>query len=223
MRQNGGLQTAPPAVREGDEAAIVAELVAGDEILDCGCGTGRIGRAIRRPGRRVLGMELSPDAARAAREAYHRVVLGSITDPTTWNQFGDVAFDGILFVHVLEHLLDPVSALRTAIDRLRPGGVITVVLPNVANWRVRYSLLRGRWDYRDEGIMDRTHVRFYTYETASELLDAAGLSVRTALLYAAPAAGNPIRRTVVRAARRVDPLLFAHSLLFNCSVADGHP
>jgi SAM-dependent methyltransferase len=209
------------AVREGDEARVVAELVAGDDVLDCGCGTGRIARAIRRPGRRVWGVELSPDAARSAHEVCDRVVVGSITDSATWNLLGDVTFDSILFIHVLEHILDPALALRSAAGRLRPGGSITIGLPNVANWRVRYNLLRGRWDYQDEGFMDRTHVRFYTYRTAIELLASAGLIIRTALLFAAPASGNRIRRTAVRAARRIDPVLFAHSFLFSCSVADS--
>lgn len=202
------------ALYEGDEATAVAEFTGQGRILDCGCGTGRIAQAVRPTAQYVCGIELSPASAAAAEVACDRVLVGSVTDPAVWEQFAEETFDTVLFIHVLEHLTSPEAAIRLAVRRLRSNGRVIVALPNVANWRVRWNLLRGRWDYLDEGIMDRTHVRFYTFKTATELLAGCGLVVRTARVYFSPAAGWAGRRWLVRTARRIAPLLFAHSFLF---------
>ena len=85
------------------------------------------------------------------------------------------AYDAILFLDVLEHLRDPDGVLRAARDWLRPGGRVLCSLPNVAHWRVRLALARGRFDYTENGLMDATHLRWFTRRTARELLTRAGL------------------------------------------------
>jgi hypothetical protein len=82
-------------------------------------------------------------------------------------------YDALLFLDVLEHLADPWSILQGSHALLRDGGHAYVSVPNVAHWTVRKELLLGRWEYRDNGLMDRTHLRFFTLESARELMESA--------------------------------------------------
>ena len=133
------------SIHEGLEDQAVAEAVGpARRVLDCGCGSGRIARRLE--GREVDGIELSASAAEAARTACRRVITGSVTDPAAWQALGERRYDAIVFCHVLEHLTDPLAALEHARRHLASNGRIVVVLPNVATWRMRWHLLRGRWD-----------------------------------------------------------------------------
>jgi SAM-dependent methyltransferase len=86
-------------------------------------------------------------------------------------------FDAIIYGDVLEHLSDPLSALLAVNPSLAPGGLVVVSVPNVAHLWVRLALLGGRFDYTDRGILDRTHLRFFTRRTLLALLAEAGLAV----------------------------------------------
>jgi SAM-dependent methyltransferase len=86
-------------------------------------------------------------------------------------------FDAIVYGDVLEHLSDPRAVLQALDQTLTPGGTVIVSVPNVAHLWVRLSLLAGRFDYADRGILDRTHLRFFTRRTLLELLRDAGLAV----------------------------------------------
>ena len=86
-------------------------------------------------------------------------------------------YDVVLFGDTLEHLPDPGAVLARLRSRLKPGGALVVSLPNVANWAIRLSLLAGRFRYTDRGILDRTHLRFFTRRTLIELLEGAGFRV----------------------------------------------
>jgi hypothetical protein len=79
---------------------------------------------------------------------------------------------------------------------------------------MRWHLLAGRWDYADEGILDRTHVKFYTLKTARELLVSAGLRVRTETLLVSPPGGKALRRFLVRRVRSLSDAATAQSFLF---------
>ena len=83
----------------------------------------------------------------------------------------------VTFGDVLEHLRDPLAVLRMAVAKLKPTGFIVTSLPNVAHGDVRLSLLRGAFEYRDTGLLDRTHMRFFTLQSVRELLGEAGLVV----------------------------------------------
>jgi hypothetical protein len=78
---------------------------------------------------------------------------------------------------VLEHLIEPAAVLAHFRSYLRPGGRVLVSVPNVAHARVRLDLARGRFDYRDYGVLDRTHLHFYTFSSAQELMRTAGYDV----------------------------------------------
>jgi SAM-dependent methyltransferase len=84
-------------------------------------------------------------------------------------------FDVIIFADVLEHLAWPIGVLREYLKLLKDDGSVIVSLPNVGLWSVRFSLMFGRFRYEDSGVLDRTHLRFFTRRSATEMLDAAGL------------------------------------------------
>ena len=83
----------------------------------------------------------------------------------------------IVFGDVLEHLLDPATVLTSSLELLRPGGSIVISIPNVAHGAVRLALLQGRWNYTDTGLLDKTHIRFFTLTPCSRCWSRPGLSV----------------------------------------------
>lgn len=145
-------------------------------VLDVGCAAGDTARALAARGCRVSGIDADP-AAEAARETFDELVVADLDrDPLT-EHFKAESFDAVVFGDVLEHLLDPGAALHDAVSLLRPGGRIVVSVPNVAHGAVRLALLAGRWDYTDTGLLDRTHLRFFTFDTICDLLENAGLVI----------------------------------------------
>ena len=86
-------------------------------------------------------------------------------------------FDRVLLLDVLEHLRNPEQILRQSHEVLKPDGLLIVSLPNIANIHVRLMLLFGRFDYAERGIMDKTHLRFFTRKTARRMLESNGYSI----------------------------------------------
>jgi 2-polyprenyl-3-methyl-5-hydroxy-6-metoxy-1,4-benzoquinol methylase len=146
-------------------------------VLEIGCASGYVTRALVAQGNTVVGVEIDPEAAKTAAEHAERVVVGDLDDMDLDVELGGDRFDVVVLGDVLEHLRDPLPVLRSARRLLVPKGFIVVSLPNIAHVDVRLMLLSGRWDYRDLGLMDRTHLRFFTRASARELLADAGLSV----------------------------------------------
>jgi len=146
-------------------------------VLEVGCATGYFTKALTEYGCKVVGVEIDPDAAKLAEQWAERVVVGNIDDPERWEELDEEAFDVITFGDVLEHLRDPLAALRNAVGKLKPGGFIVTSVPNVAHGDLRLSLLRGSFQYRDTGLLDRTHIRFFTLASIRQLLHEAGLVV----------------------------------------------
>src|SRR5438034_10371711 len=154
---------------------IVSRLRPGERVLDVGCGSGEIARLMREKDCTVIGLELDSEKAAKAGTYCEQVFVGDIeTMPLA---FEPESFDVFVLSNILEHLRDPVATLRRLVPLLRPTGRILVDLPNVAHWDVRLRLLRGRWDYEDAGILDRTHLRFYTRKTAREMLRETGFEI----------------------------------------------
>lgn len=146
-------------------------------ILDVGTAVGYLGEALRDLGfRSVTGLERDPAWSGQARQRYADFTVSDLErEALPWPPN---SFDAILCADVLEHLVDPGAALRKLKGVLHPKGWLLVSLPNVAHWSVRFSLLAGRFDYSDCGILDRTHLRFFTRKTAAALLQGQGFLVR---------------------------------------------
>ncbi len=139
--------------------------------------SGYFASVLVRAGLRVDGHELDPAVAERARQVCENVYVGDLStfDPDEL----DGTYEVLLFGDTLEHLPDPPAVLRRLRTRLSPGGALIISVPNVANWLVRLQLLVGRFNYTDRGIMDRTHLRFYTVRTVTEMLVDAGFRVES--------------------------------------------
>jgi len=155
----------------------VAALVPAEcrRVLDVGCGTGALGRLLQERGHRVAGIELAAEMAEQARAHLDEVLTADVE--ASGFPFAAESFDAILFADVLEHLVDPWRVLREAVKVLAPGGVVVASIPNVQNIDVIRRLLRGRWEYRERGITDFGHLRFFTLHTIRGLLAQAGLDL----------------------------------------------
>jgi methionine biosynthesis protein MetW len=143
----------------------------GSRVLDIGCATGYLARALsERKGCRVVGLEIDAEAARGAASACERLIAGDVEDPAILAQAGD-GFDAIIMADLLEHLRQPEEMLRRVRGLLAPGGALLLSVPNVAHFTVRKHLLLGRFERTDRGILDRSHLHFFTLSSLRRLLE----------------------------------------------------
>ena len=150
-------------------------------VLDVGCGQGALAGEIAVRGYEVWGIEQDEFAVGRAAKRIDRVIQADLTDQgAVESDIGSKKFDQIVFSDVLEHVYDPLTVLRSYIGYLKPDGQVLISLPNVVNWHTRLAILFGRFNYQDSGVMDRTHIRFFTFRTARQMVQAAGLSVQRA-------------------------------------------
>ncbi len=152
---------------------------AADRLLDIGCGEGATAAYLKKQGlcRWAAGVESFPEAARIAASRLDRLVEGDVEAMDLPFDAGSI--DLILCLDVLEHLVDPWATLRKVAALLAPGGTLVASIPNVRSLKVLGPLVfLGRWDYREEGILDRTHLRFFTRASAVRLIESAGLTIR---------------------------------------------
>ena len=181
---SSGLVPAPPAALRYEHASLdpddvglkLAELIVPQSrVLDVGCGTGVITELIRRlRAVSIVGLEPDPARARRAQTRGLEVHEGFLTGEFI-RQHGP--FDCIVFADVLEHLPNPAAVVLLAKQGLKPGGSIVLSVPNVAHWFVRGGLLWGRFDYEDSGIMDATHLRWFTRRTIREFVERLGFEI----------------------------------------------
>jgi 2-polyprenyl-3-methyl-5-hydroxy-6-metoxy-1,4-benzoquinol methylase len=145
-------------------------------ILDLGCSTGALGAALKkRNGAFVLGVEIDPGYARLATQRLDRVVTEDAEAFLRKGLQGE-SFDCLIGADVFEHLVDPWDAMSRATTFLSPGATVVVSLPNVLHWPSILRVVReGRWPRDDEGIFDRTHLRWFTATDAIDLVERAGL------------------------------------------------
>lgn len=150
-------------------------------VLDVGCGAGALGAALREErGIEVMGLELAPDAAARARERLGAVVEANL-DELEELPFERGGFDAMVFGDVLEHLRDPHRLLRTLRPWLADDGALVCSIPNVGHWSVVLPLLaEDRWPYADAGLLDRTHVHFFTLTEAELMLRECGFALESA-------------------------------------------
>ncbi|HMC07946.1 MAG TPA: methyltransferase domain-containing protein [Actinomycetota bacterium] len=211
--------TEADAPRPGDAHDLVlGQVPRGSRVLELGCATGYLSRWMGEAGATVVGIEIDADSAKLAEQWCERVIVGSLEGAEVWEEAGS-GYDVVLAAAVIEHLRDPLEALRRCRQALAPGGRIIVNLPNVAHWQERLLHLRGRFDYEDYGIRDRTHLKFFTYHTALDLFRRGGLEV---LGFAA--ARGPVLMPVVVLGKLWPggrawlegsfPNLFAHEMVF---------
>lgn len=145
-------------------------------VLEFGCGAGALGGALKRQGRAeyVCGVERHPEAAERAKSRLDRVLAIDIERARLDD---DLPFDTLVLADVLEHLQDPWGTLFTARRYLKEGGLVVASLPNIAHYKVIRKLLRHVWRYEPGGILDRTHLRFFTRKSIEDLFLNAGFRI----------------------------------------------
>lgn len=146
-----------------------------NHVLDVGCGGGALAEAIQQRGYRVWGIEVHPEAVTRATQRGTTVFPADLTDiAAVKREIGDQQFDHLVFSDVLEHLYDPYSVFREYLRFVKPGGRIYISVPNATVWTNRFAWFFGQFNYADTGVMDRTHIRFFTFKTAKALVNCAG-------------------------------------------------
>ena len=157
-------------------------------VVEIGCGTGGLGAAFksRHPSCRLYGVELHAASAAIAAERLDMVLCGNVD--TLDLSFLQNQVDCLVYGDVLEHLIDPWAVLTRHRGLLAPRGRVVASIPNVQHWSLLDHLLRGGWTYGDHGILDDTHLRFFTLGSIHALFDRANLAIDSTIgLLASPA------------------------------------
>lgn len=158
--------------------ARIVRLVGHDRrVLELGPATGYMSRVLVEHGCTVVGIEIDPEMAAEAARYCERVVVGDLDHLDLDLELGRERFDVVVAADVLEHLKDPLGALRRLRGFLEPGGFFVISLPNIAHGSVRLALLEGHFDYQKLGLLDETHLRFFTRDSIARMLDEAELGV----------------------------------------------
>lgn len=190
-----------------------------ERVLEVGCGAGGTLRWIKQrfPSARTIGIEINSSLANALSANVDEVHIVDGGIPPSGIELVDV----ILFLDVLEHFADPSAVLLQYIQLLKTGGTVIISMPNVAHYSISFPLLfRRKFDYQEAGIMDRTHLHFFTDRSMVEMLNSVGLRVSEAIMN-----GPSDGRTKVF--NRLTLGRFCHYLtkqyVMRCEVMNGQP
>jgi 2-polyprenyl-3-methyl-5-hydroxy-6-metoxy-1,4-benzoquinol methylase len=201
----------------------IRALPSGLRLLDLGAAGGHLGRAVRDRCSFIAGVEPHPPQSLSAREGYDDWREQDALHAGQW----DKPFDAVVCADVLEHFARPEKLLENVRGWLKDGGVLFASIPNVANISVRLALLFGRFRYAERGILDHTHVTFYTRASARDLLERCGFRIRaveaTAMPYelalpslsGAPWSGPT--RAFAETSARTWPTLFGYQFVFEAT------
>lgn len=149
-------------------------------ILDVGCSTGVLGSQLKERGQYVecTGIELDEAMAENAKKTLDRVIVGNIEEIDLPKHLDYGYYDCIIFADVLEHLVNPWDVLKRITSFLDTKGMIVASIPNIEHYSTMLHLLtKGSWPYRERGIHDRTHLRFFTIKNIREMFESAGLEI----------------------------------------------
>jgi len=148
-----------------------------DIILEVGCGSGNTLEYLKRIGKcnKTIGIEINQDAAHLAVTKADEVYIGNIE--TMIVPLEKNSCDAIICLDVLEHLYNPEKVLSHLTSLLKPGGACIISLPNICNYRIIISMLLGKWNYTDEGLLDKTHIKFFSVKSSKELMNNPPLRV----------------------------------------------
>ncbi len=199
----------------------------GISLLDLGFGGGELARRLRPRCRYLCGIDADAGAARALEGVLDDVFVGDLAEGLSrpWA----FPFDVIVAGDILEHLPRPEALMPRILSLLAPGGRLLLSVPNIANVTTRLALLVGRFEYSDRGILDRTHLRFFTRKSARTLLDSSGFRIvgewatPMPVELAVPALSRPPLQGPGRAASsllaRVAPGLFGYQFVLEAVAA----
>jgi 2-polyprenyl-3-methyl-5-hydroxy-6-metoxy-1,4-benzoquinol methylase len=175
-------------------------------VLELGCAEGSTTRVLQARGCRVTGIEMDPTAARAAEQFTERMIVGDLDTMDFNTALGDERFDVIVAADVLEHLTDPLRCLRSCMEHLSTDGEVVLSIPNVAHADVRLTLLDGHFDYSEWGLLDNTHLRFFTRKSLLDFLEECGLAELEVRRVTRPFGGTEIAPSLDRASELLEAL-----------------
>lgn len=167
--------------REEALNAVLKHNIGAERVLEIGCASGATGKRMKEvlPIEYYAGIEMSEEAADIARRHLDRVISADIEAVDLHDVFGaeNDGFDLILAMDVLEHLNDPWDTLASLSQYLKPGGYVVASIPNVQNITIINDLIKGKWRYEEAGLLDVTHLRFFTLEALVKMFEGAGLQI----------------------------------------------
>lgn len=165
----------------GDSLALIARQIArGSEVLELGVATGYFSRFLTEQlACQVDGVEIDPVMAEEARRWCRSMAIADLNRERLADHFPPASYDVVVCADVLEHLADPADILKQAAGMLKPGGRVIASIPNVAYIGLVLGLMEGEFEYRGEGILDRTHTHFFSRRKLLELLEGAGYETLT--------------------------------------------
>ncbi len=146
------------------------------KILDVGCSEGILSKRMEQNNCEVVGIEFDGEVAKSAKIYCREVIVGDVESIQLKDVYENY-FDIIVFADILEHLKDPLNVLKRFKNYLNDDGYIIISLPNIANWRIRFKLLFGNFEYEEYGILDKEHLKFFNEKNAIRLVEDAGLEI----------------------------------------------
>ena len=148
-------------------------------VLEFGCSAGMLGKAYKsmNPNTVWHGVEINQDALANAKDNLDDAWLLNANDLKPNKMMLSEQYDAIIYGDVIEHLIDPVQSMPRHLELLKPGGEMIACIPNVQHWTIVKDLLQGNWDYRNAGLMDNTHLRFFTRKSIRKLLKKLDLTL----------------------------------------------
>jgi 2-polyprenyl-3-methyl-5-hydroxy-6-metoxy-1,4-benzoquinol methylase len=203
-----------------DRTRILLEWIGeGKRVLEVGCSTGYISRLLVERKCDVTGVEIDPAAAEKARSYCREALVLDLNSPLWVESLGGRTFDVVLLADVLEHLVDPWRVLREIAGLLDAAGSVVISLPNLVHFVTRAKIALGQFNYTSTGTLDHTHLRFFTVETARELIQSSGY--RIARFHPAVGGGRLSDRVrfALQFSARFAPGLFAYQMLFEAKSA----
>jgi len=196
---------------------LLDQIAKGSVVLELGPASGYMTRILKDRECIIDAIELNPEDAAKANPFCRTMITGSLDNVEVFRNLPG-PYEVILMADVLEHLRAPENLLPEIRRRLSPDGLALVSLPNIAFWKMRFELLRGRFDYTDMGLLDRTHLRFYTIRSATQMFQKAGFRVERVVV---PPHDIPRLGGLKMALMRMWPSLFAFNLVYHLR-ADEH-
>lgn len=195
----------------GSHMKIVKHVGENKKVLDIGCATGYLAKRFKGNGCYVIGIEIDEEAAKIAKQYCDDVIIGDVEDMEEL-PYPEGFFDVIVYGDVLEHFTRPDLVLVKFKKYLSSRGYVVASIPNVAWWLIRLKLLMGKFEYKAMGILDVTHLRFFTFKTMKTLFEVAGYKV------------NEVDYTGLESKFglcKIFPTLFAHQFIIVAKHADS--